>query len=514
MYNKTSGRPAGEKRISFTIERPGAIKKFGSSRGGSRFGGSKSKSFGDRSKSFGDRSNSGGGERSSYSDRSPRTEGSYGSETSTFTPRKSFGGGKSFGGSRPSFGGSRGGSSFGSRGGFGGGGRSSSTGSRFGGGNRGGGRGGFRGGQRIDINKYISKAVVVEEEVFVPIHTFADFKADKLLLTNLDRLGITVPSPIQDKAIPAGLEGRDIMGIANTGTGKTIAFLMPIIDQIVKNKKKAIVLAPTRELATQIEKDFRNLTIGMRLWTHLIIGGAAMFRQIKQAQMSNDIIIGTPGRIQDLIRRGVLKLNDVSLVVLDEADRMLDMGFREDIESILQLCQKEDRQTFFFSATMSREIETIANKYMNDPVKISVKNTETSKNVDQDIVKYSGLTEKLEKLHDLLAKPDFSKVIIFCRTKSGTEKLERELGTRGFKSEYIHGDLRQGQRNRAIRDFKDGLTNILIATDVASRGLDIKDVTHVINYDIPENYEDYTHRIGRTGRAGKKGFALTFVESY
>jgi superfamily II DNA/RNA helicase len=269
---------------------------------------------------------------------------------------------------------------------------------------------------------------------------------------------------------------------------------------------------PTRELATQIEKDFRNLTIGMRLWTHLIIGGANMFRQIKQAKMNNDIVIGTPGRIQDLVKRGVLKLGDISLVVLDEADRMLDMGFRDDIENILSLCQKEDRQTFCFSATMSKEIELIANKYMNSPVKISVKQTENSKNVDQDVIKYQGLADKIEKLHELLVKPDFSRTIIFCRTKSGTEKLESELFKRGFKAEYIHGDLRQGQRNRAIKNFKEGLVSILIATDVASRGLDIKDVSHVINYDIPENYEDYTHRIGRTGRAGKKGFALTFVE--
>jgi superfamily II DNA/RNA helicase len=433
---------SNEKRISFTIERPSAIKKykgkFSSKSSGSSFGG--------RSQAFS-------------------------------TPRRSFGGG--------------------------------GRGRRFG---RGGGRGT---GARIDINKYISKAVVKEdEEVFVPKHTFNDFKADKLLLTNLERLNITTPSPIQDQAIPAGLEGRDVMGIANTGTGKTIAFLIPIIDKIVNEKKKAIVIAPTRELATQIEKDFRNLTIGMRLWTHLIIGGANMFRQIKQSKFNNDIVIGTPGRIQDLVNRGVLKLNDISLVVLDEADRMLDMGFRDDIESILNLCQKENRQTFCFSATMSRDIENIAHRYMVNPLKISVKKTETSANVDQDIVRYSGLADKVEKLHDLLTKPDFTKTIIFCKTKSGTEKLERELYKRGFKAEFIHGDLRQGQRNRAIQNFKESLVKILIATDVASRGLDIKDVGHVINYDIPENYEDYTHRIGRTGRAGKKGFALTFVESH
>lgn len=431
-------RNSGERRISFTIERPGAIKKY-------------------RSRAFGAPSRKGGG------------QGGYNN-------KRSFN----------KFGGHRGGFRRPAR--------------------------GFGGGARIDLNKYIQKAVITEEEVFVPTHTFTDFKADKLLLTNLNRLGITSPSPIQDKSIPAGLEGRDIMGIANTGTGKTIAFLIPIINQILHKKKKAIVLAPTRELATQIEKDFRNLTMGMRLWTHLVIGGSNMFRQIKQAKLRNDIVIGTPGRIQDLVNRGVLKLGDISLVVLDEADRMLDMGFRDDIESILGNCQKEDRQTFCFSATMDKEIERIADRYMTNPVKISVKKTETSKNVDQDVVKYQGLTEKIEKLHDLLNNPEFGKTIIFCKTKSGTERLEKELYKRGFKAEYIHGDLRQGQRNRAIKNFKEGAVKILIATDVASRGLDIKDVTHVINYDVPENYEDYTHRIGRTGRAGKKGFALTFVE--
>lgn len=485
-----NSRNNGEKRISFTIERPGAIKKFGGSRGGARksFGGRGAsgyagKSFGNRSKSFGDRSDR---NNDGYEPRNTRNSFSRGSR-----------GGSSYG-NRGGFGGSRGGSSF-SRGGRGGG--------------FGGSRGGRGGGTRIDINKYINKAVVVkEEEVFVPVHTFADFNIDKLLKTNLERLGITVPSPIQDKSIPPGLEGRDIMGIANTGTGKTIAFLLPIINKMKSDQKKAIVLAPTRELATQIEKDFRNMTIGMQLWTHLIIGGSNMIRQIKQAKLRNDIVIGTPGRIQDLVRRGALRLNDISLVVLDEADRMLDMGFRDDIEAILGMCAKEDRQTFCFSATFDKTMEGIANKYMNNPVRISVKSTETSANVDQDVVRYSGLAEKIEKLHDLLAKPDFSRVIIFCRTKSGTEKLERELSTRGFKAAYIHGDLRQGQRNHAIKDFKDNFVNILIATDVASRGLDIKDVSHVINYDIPENYEDYTHRIGRTGRAGKKGFALTFVE--
>ena len=451
-------------------------------RSGVKKGGFKSPSFGKRSGGFGDR----GGDRGGV--RSERPARSFSSDS---RPQRSFGGG---GGSRGGFGG-------GSRGGYGG-----------GGGNRGGGRGRFSG-SRINHDKYISKATIVEEEEFIPTHKFADFQnADQRLIDNLTALKITTPTPIQDKAIPAGLDGRDVLGIANTGTGKTIAFLIPIITKMLQNKQQAIVIAPTRELASQIEKDFRNITMGMKLWTNLIMGGSQMWKQIRQAKMRNDIVIGTPGRLVDLMERGVLNLKDISLVVLDEADRMLDMGFRDDIEKILSNCATEGRQTFCFSATMPRELEAIAGRFMNNPVKISVKMTETSKNVDQDVVRYSGLADKVEKLHELLIKPDFSKVILFCRTKSGTEKLEGELFKRGFKAAFIHGDLRQSQRNRAITDFKTGYVNILIATDVASRGLDIKDVTHVINYDEPENYEDYTHRIGRTGRAGKKGFALTFVQ--
>jgi ATP-dependent RNA helicase RhlE len=471
-----SGRGGGDRSERANSEGRGEKRSFGPK----KFG--KFDNFKKRDSGFGER------------------KGSFGENKDGFRERKSFGGGRGFSGEeRRSFGGGRG--FGGSRGGFGGGKRFIGRGRMA------------RHSKENELSKYIQKAeVVTETEVFVPVHKFADFKnADPRLITNLTNLNITSPTPIQDKSIPVGLEGRDVLGIANTGTGKTIAFLIPIITQMLQHQKKAIVLAPTRELASQIEKDFRNITTGMRLWTHLVIGGAQMWRQIRQAKMRNDIVIGTPGRLVDLMERGVLKLNDISLVVLDEADRMLDMGFRDDIEKILSNCQGEGRQTFCFSATMPRELESIVNKFTNNPVKISVKSSETSKNVEQDVVRYSGLANKIEKLHELLIKPDFAKTIIFCRTKSGTEKLEAELFKRGFKAKYIHGDLRQSQRNRAITDFKTGSVSILIATDVASRGLDIKDVTHVINYDEPENYEDYTHRIGRTGRAGKQGFAYTFV---
>ncbi len=412
--------------------------------------------------------------------------------------------------------GSQGFSRGGMRGGFGGGGSRGPRTSSFGGS-----RGGFAGGRgrmgsrnrgsRIDINKFVKKAVHTEADIYEPKNTFQDFTVNETLGKNLLELGFKNPTPIQDESIPVGLEGKDVLGIANTGTGKTAAFLIPMIHQMVTNKKKGLVLAPTRELALQIEKDFRNLTKGMRLWTLTVIGGASMGKQIQGARMHYDIIIGTPGRVTDLMDKGYLNLNNISMVVLDEADRMLDMGFRESITDILNTTPKE-RQTFFFSATMSSDIENLVHRYLNDPVKISVKKTETAHNVDQDVVKVFAGENKVEKLHDILIKPEFSKTIIFCKTKRGTEKLCDELLDRGFKATPIHGDMSQYERNTSIRKFREGVVSILIATDVAARGLDIKEVSHVINFDTPDNYDDYVHRIGRTGRGGNKGFALTFVD--
>jgi superfamily II DNA/RNA helicase len=223
-----------------------------------------------------------------------------------------------------------------------------------------------------------------------------------------------------------------------------------------------------------------------------------------------DIVIGTPGRVKDLMQKGFLKLDNIEMVVLDEADRMLDMGFRDDIRTILNQTAQA-KQTFFFSATITPEIENLSKAYLREPLRISVKTQDTAKNVDQDIVKVMSGENKVDKLHDLLIQPGFSKTIVFCKTKRRVEAMNKELAERGFKTVAIHGDMFQAERNRAITAFKDGIKDVLIATDVAARGIHIDDVSHVINFDIPENYEDYVHRIGRTGRAGKKGFALTFV---
>lgn len=422
---------------------------------------------------------------------------------------------KSFNG--PRSGGSRGSSNGGSRGSFRGG---PSRGRSFGGGSRGGFRGGNGGGRRfarrgpsIDISRFINKAVITESvEKFVPEHKFSDFKIDERLKTTITKKGFVDPTPIQDRSIPHILQGRDIVGIANTGTGKTAAFLIPLISKVLHNpKEKIIVIVPTRELAIQIQEELKGLTLGMKIFSVCCVGGASIANQMRDLRYFNNFIIGTPGRLKDLEKRRCIKFQEFATVVLDEADRMLDMGFINDMRYVMGLMPKP-RHTLFFSATMSREIETLIQDFLSDPVTISVKTGDTSKNVDQDVVRVGVGSNKLDVLHDLLNQKEMSKVIIFGRTKHGVEKLSQMLSERGFKADSIHGDKNHSRRQRALKAFKDENVKILVATDVAARGLDIPNVSHVINYDIPETYEDYVHRIGRTGRAGNVGKALTFVE--
>ena len=312
------------------------------------------------------------------------------------------------------------------------------------------------------------------------------------------------------------LEGRDFFGLANTGTGKTGAFLLPMIDKtsrasLVKGgpKKKVIILAPTRELAQQIQEEFRSLSQWMNVFSVAAVGGLPITKQIQEIKRGVSFVIGTPGRVTDLIKRKALDLSEYSTVVLDEADRMLDMGFRDDMVFILGACAKE-RQTLFFSATLSPEIRKMTENYLVDPLFVSVVTQNTSKNIDQDVVRAHS-SEKIGMLHDILIKDGADKVLIFRETKRSVDQLELELKGRGFKVGSIHGDKRNRERIRTLDSFKNNQISVLIATDVAARGLDIPNVTHVINYDIPNDYDTYVHRIGRTGRADKKGIALTFV---
>jgi len=366
-------------------------------------------------------------------------------------------------------------------------------------------------GQNIHFSRYINKAVITEKvEKFVPEHFFTDFNIDEKLKNNILEKGYCEPTPIQDKIIPHVLHGVDVVGIANTGTGKTAAFLIPLIQKVIKNSKEEIlIVVPTRELATQIQDELKSFINGIKIFSVCCVGGAPIGRQISELKYWNNFVIGTPGRLKDLINRKCLNLLPFSTIVLDEADRMLDMGFIADMKLIMSK-MSEKRHTLFFSATVSKEVESLVKAFLKDPVTISVKTGDTAKSVDQDVVKIAG-REKIDVLHDLLIKPEFNKVLIFGKTKHGVERLSKTLNDRGFKSDSIHGDKNQTARQRALNKFKEGLVQILVATDVAARGLDIPDVTHVINYDVPATYDDYVHRIGRTGRGNKKGKAITFV---
>jgi superfamily II DNA/RNA helicase len=364
--------------------------------------------------------------------------------------------------------------------------------------------------QRIDFSRFVNKAEPVEAKPYIPTYTFADFPFAEQLMKNLAKKGFVHPTPIQDQSILPVLEGKDFFGLANTGTGKTGAFLLPLISRVALNKKeKVIILAPTRELAMQIQDEFRALSFFMSLFSVAAVGGLPITKQIVEIKRGVSFVIGTPGRVADLIKRKALDLSAYSTVVLDEADRMLDMGFKDDMEFIIGTCASP-RQTLFFSATLSPEIKKLTEKYLTDPVFASVVTRDTSKNIEQDVVRVPA-GAKLEALHKILLADGLDKVLIFRETKRNVDALETELRAKGFAVGALHGDKRNRDRIRTLDAFKKNQVTILIATDVAARGLDIPDVTHVINYDIPNDYETYVHRIGRTGRANKTGMALTFV---
>ena len=378
-------------------------------------------------------------------------------------------------------------------------------------------RGGFnrrprRFGKYIDPALFINKAVVTETVTeYVPEHKFADFHVEPELKANIAKKGYIVPTPIQDRAIPHILKGGDVVGIANTGTGKTAAFLIPIINKLMHDRRTtALIMVPTRELALQINEELRALAPGLRLFSATFVGGTSVYRDVQKLRQHNQIIIGTPGRLKDMLERGALDLENVTTVVLDEADRMLDMGFIHDMRTMLGQIP-DSAQGLFFSATLSKEIERLVTDFLTDPVTISVKTQETANSIDQDVIRVKPGELKIDILEKLLRDPAFDKVLVFGETKHGVEKLAKELSRRGIKAESIHGNKTHGKRQNALRMFKDAHAQVLVATDVAARGLDIAGVSHVINYDIPHTYEDYVHRIGRTGRAGKRGKALTFI---
>lgn len=339
---------------------------------------------------------------------------------------------------------------------------------------------------------------------------FGNLKLSKKLLAAITEMGFEEPTPIQAKTIPLVLEGLDVVGQAQTGTGKTAAFGIPIVEHITDSRHiQALVLTPTRELAIQVAEELAKIGKFRRVKALPVYGGQAIDRQIRAIKFGVQVVIGTPGRLLDHIRRGTIKLNHISTLVLDEADEMLDMGFIDDIETILRNVPDE-RQTLLFSATMPEPIRRLAARYMKEPVEVTVSKEQITVPLTDQY--YYETRDKLDGLCRVLEAEDNNKVIVFCRTKKGVDDLSASMQARGFMADGLHGDLSQAQRDRVMKKFREGQLEILVATDVAARGLDIENVTHVVNYDIPQDPESYVHRIGRTGRAGRKGVAITFIE--
>lgn len=368
-----------------------------------------------------------------------------------------------------------------------------------------------RTGEYIDPAKFVKAATFTQHAPYEPQHAFSDFAINDVIKHNLASNGYLTPSPIQDQSIAYGIDGHDIVGVANTGTGKTAAFAIPIIHNAMRfSDAFALIVAPTRELAQQIEQESKKIGKNSGLFAALLIGGTPMGPQFNQLRANPQIVIGTPGRIKDHIERGSFDISKFNMVVLDEVDRMLDMGFLPDVTTILKSAHQE-RQNYFFSATLDPRVKGLITQFAPKHMTVSVKTAPTSENVDQNVIHYSTTTHKIDKLHDILISHDEIKVIVFDETQRSVERLSKELQTRGFSATSIHGGKTQGQRKRALDEFKANKAKILVATDVAARGIDVKDITHVINYSLPQTYDDYVHRIGRAGRAGKTGYALTFI---
>jgi ATP-dependent RNA helicase DeaD len=340
---------------------------------------------------------------------------------------------------------------------------------------------------------------------------FSDLKIENKLKKSIELAEFKTPTPIQSKSIPISLEGKDVLGTAQTGTGKTLAFTIPMLNKLLRDKQAmALIICPTRELATQVMETVLKLNIReIGIGNALLIGGESMQKQLRQLKKRARIIVGTPGRINDHIERKSLNLSKVNYLVLDETDRMLDMGFTPQIELILKFIPK-DHQTLLFSATLPENILKISQKYLNNPERVSVGSLSTPiEKIKQETFQITADKKYHELINQLVERS--GSILVFVKTKHGADKIVKRLKYDGHKADAIHGNLRQSKRDRVIRGFRNGNSRILIATDVAARGLDIPVIKHVINYDLPQVPEDYIHRIGRTGRAGKDGSALTFL---
>lgn len=349
--------------------------------------------------------------------------------------------------------------------------------------------------------------------------SFADFDLVDAIQLTLKNENYTSPTPIQAQSIPHLLQGRDLLGCAQTGTGKTAAFALPILNRLAQSRRPAVarkprvlILAPTRELAQQIDESFMTYGRGLKFRQAVVVGGVSQLPQTRMLNRGVDILVATPGRLLDLMGQGAVRLDGLDTFVLDEADRMLDMGFLPSIEKIVAALPAQ-RQSLFFSATMPPALAPLVTKLLRDPVRIAVAPQSTTAERIEQHVMFVAREDKKALLHDVLSDASVSRAIVFARTKHGADKLARWLDASGIATDSIHGDKSQAARQRALYGFRDGRTRVLVATDIAARGIDIDDISHVINYDLPMEPENYVHRIGRTGRAGAEGIALTFCDS-
>ncbi|MEO0912656.1 MAG: DEAD/DEAH box helicase, partial [Pseudomonadota bacterium] len=346
---------------------------------------------------------------------------------------------------------------------------------------------------------------------------FSSFNLKAPIAKALEAENYTTPTPIQAQAIPHVLEGQDLLGIAQTGTGKTAAFALPILDRLCRGETprpkrgtRCLVLAPTRELASQIAANFQKYSQFLHLSIFTVFGGVSISKQINRLQRGTDVLVATPGRLLDLVNQRALKLSDVEVLVLDEADQMLDMGFIHDLKKIIALVP-EARQTLLFSATMPRDIAALAEDYLTDPRKVSVAPAATTaERVEQHAYFLKGGAKRRLLAHTL-KQADVERTLVFTRTKHGADKVVKALAGDKIEAAAIHGNKSQGQRERALKAFRDGKMRVLVATDIAARGIDVPGVSHVINFDVPNVPEQYVHRIGRTARAGREGIAISFV---
>ncbi len=359
----------------------------------------------------------------------------------------------------------------------------------------------------------IKKANDLKENAYITNRTFKQMPIHSSLQTILTKKGYLQPTEIQDKTLENIIDGNDIVGIAQTGTGKTGAFLIPVIHNMLNDVKvkKTLVVVPTRELAIQVEQEFKSMTKGLKLFSECFIGGTNINSDIKKLRRNCHLVVGTPGRLLDLVRRKALNLNNFSILILDEFDRMLDMGFIDDVQNITKAMHNRI-QTLLFSATEDIKLESLIQELLNTPIKVKVSKKETTcDHIEQGVLRVQNNEEKYRLLLNMLQENSFSKVLVFAETKKWVDRVYIKLKKSGIRVDQIHGDKSQSKRQIALNNFKNGKIQVLVATDVASRGLDVLDISHVINYQLPRTYEDYIHRIGRTGRAGKGGKAFTFV---